>query len=92
MGYKCIDKFTYLHFAVGIVAFFCKISIHVFIAIHIFFEIVENSKYGMAAIRKYLWFWPGGKKTADSRLNIICDIMSACFGWFSAYALEKNEF
>ena len=40
MGYQLFDKYTYLHFAMGIVAYFWNI-------LHTIFEIVENTQMGM---------------------------------------------
>ena len=56
--------------------------------LHTLFETVENTQFGMNFINKYITFWPGGKPTADSFINIIGDTVSAC-GWLSAYLILK---
>ena len=53
MGNKFLDQYTYLHFATGIVAYFFGISIKNWIIIHILFEIIENTKFGMKMINMF---------------------------------------
>ena len=47
MGLKLFDQYTYLHFAVGIIAYFFNISILSWFAIHSIFELVENTNIGI---------------------------------------------
>ena len=61
MGKQLFDKYTYLHFAVGIVTYFWNISFTWMIIIHTLFEILENTPTGIYMIDKYITFWPGGK-------------------------------
>ena len=88
MGKYIFDQYTYLHFAAGIIVYYWGISLPAWICIHYLFEIVENTKYGMNFINKYLPIWPGGKPKADSIINIIGDNIGAIIGWLSAYLLD----
>ena len=89
MGNKFFDQYTYLHFAVGIVVYFWNISFINWIILHTIFEILENTKFGMKIINKYMIFWPGGKPKADNILNNIGDTFGAIIGWLSAYYLDN---
>lgn len=89
MGYQYFDKYTYLHFAVGIVAYFWNISLINWIILHTIFEFLENTQIGMNIINKYIVFWPGGKQKKDTIINNIGDTFSTVFGWLSAYYLNK---
>lgn len=89
MGVRFFDQFTYLHFAVGIIAYFWNISLVYWIVLHIIFEFVENTQIGINIINKYIVFWPGGKPKSDSIMNILGDTLGAVFGWLSAYFLDK---
>ena len=89
MGLKLFDQYTYLHFAVGIIAYFFNISILSWFAIHSIFEIVENTNFGINIINTYLKFWPGGKPYPDTFINIIGDTIGTIIGWLSAYLLDK---
>jgi len=91
MGTKPYDKYTLLHFAVGIIAYFFDITLLSWILLHVIFEIVENSKYGVQFIDTYLTFWPGGKKSSDNIINSLSDIIFSVIGWLVAYLVAKNE-
>jgi hypothetical protein len=88
MGYQTFDQFTYLHFASGIIAYFWGLPIYLWFILHTIFEILENTKFGITFINKYLIFWPGGKPKADSFINIVGDTIGAMIGWISAYYLD----
>lgn len=88
MGNYLFDKFTYLHFASGIIAYFFKIKLSIWILIHTLFEIIENSSFGIYFINKYLFFWPGGKPKSDSLFNSLGDGLGAILGWLSAYFIN----
>ena len=89
MGNQLLDQYTYLHFAVGIIAYFWNISLlHLFI-VHTIFESLENTQIGINIINKYMLFWPGGKSEADSIQNIIGDTIGVIIGWLSAYWLDN---
>jgi hypothetical protein len=84
MGEKFIDKFSLLHFAVGIIFYYFNISLFNSIIIHTLFEIIENSKSGIIFINTKLKFWPGGKPKADTFINSIGDTVFFIFGWIVA--------
>jgi hypothetical protein len=56
--------------------------------IHIIFEVVENSNYGMMIIRN-IKIWPGGKETADTLINNLGDQFYASLGWLLSYYINK---
>lgn len=83
------DQFTYLHFAVGIVAYFWNISLLLWLILHTVFEFLENTEMGINIINRYIVFWPGGKSGPDPFINNIGDTIGAFIGWASAYYLDK---
>jgi len=88
MGKQLFDKYTYLHFAAGIVIYFWGVSLITWIIIHTIFEILENTKMGMHIINRYVTLWPGGKPHSDSLTNSIGDTLGAVIGWISAYLVD----
>tara|TARA_Y100000389_G_scaffold196124_1_gene228517 strand:+ start:1056 stop:1346 length:291 start_codon:yes stop_codon:yes gene_type:complete len=88
MGLLLFDQYTYLHFASGIIAFFWGISLSNWMMLHMFFELVENTKAGLYFINNFS-FWPGGKPYKDSLMNILGDNIGTLLGWLSALAVEK---
>jgi hypothetical protein len=91
MGVRIFDKFTYLHFASGVVAQYFGLSFIEWLLMHTIFEIVENTKHGVYFIDTYLTFWPGGKLASDSFINSVGDTLGALLGWLSA-ALVTHDF
>jgi len=90
MGKKFIDQYSLLHLAVGIVVYFWGISLKNWIIIHMLFEYIENTTYGMMVINTQLkGFWPGGKNYRDSLTNIISDNIFAIMGWVLAYYIDQ---
>jgi len=93
MGNLFADQYSLLHFSVGVIAYFWKISFANWFMIHIIFEILENSQPVMKFVNKYLvdkyYIWPGGKDKADSVINSIGDQTFAMLGWIFAYALDS---
>lgn len=89
MGYRFVDEYTYLHFAVGIVVYFWNISLLNWVILHTIFEFLENTQMGVNIINRYIKFWPGGKPKADTIVNNLGDTFGAVFGWLSAYYLNK---
>ena len=90
MGRTWFDQYSLLHLAVGIVAYFWSISLFMTILIHILFEIIENTQFGMNLINTYFkYWWPGGKSYPDSLLNNITDTIFTGIGWLLAYKLDK---
>ena len=88
MGKYFFDQYTYLHFASGITAYFWGLSLLEWMAFHLVFELIENSKWGIHFINHYLWFWPGGKDSSDTLENIVGDNVGALLGWVSAYIID----
>jgi len=89
MGNQFFDKFSYLHFAVGVVVYYFNISILQWYIIHTIFEFFENTRIGVNFINNYLSFWPGGKPKSDQFINIFGDTVFAMLGWISAYYFTK---
>ena len=89
MGLLVFDQYTYLHFASGIMSYYWGLSLTTWMVIHLLFELIENSQPGINLINTYLFFWPGGKPKADSKMNIVGDNIGAFLGWYSAYLLDK---
>ena len=89
MGRRWFDQYSLLHLAVGIVAYFWSISLFMTILIHILFEIIENTPFGMNLINTYFQhWWPGGKPYPDSLLNNTTDTIFTGIGWLLAYKLD----
>ena len=84
MGTYFVDKYSLLHFAVGILFRFFNINFTISLLLHILFEVVENSKQGVYFIDHYLTFWPGGKQKSDSFINSVGDTVFFALGWFIA--------
>jgi hypothetical protein len=84
MGKDFLDRFSLLHFAVGIVAYFMGVPFWIWAFLQLVFEAVENSGWGIHFISKYLSWWPGGKREPDSLLNSISDILFGSLGWLVA--------
>ena len=84
MGTAIIDKYTILHFSVGIIFRYLGFNLLILLIIHTVFEIVENSKPGMLIINNYFKLWPGGKPAPDSTINSISDIVFSLLGWVIA--------
>ena len=88
MGLNFLDQYSYLHFASGVIVYFFGISLKNWIILHIIFEILENTEYGIHFINTYLTFWPGGKPHSDSIINMTGDTIFSILGWLSAYFLD----
>ncbi len=90
MGYRAIDQYSLLHLSVGVIAYFWSISLFTTIFIHILFEIIENTHFGMNLINTYFQhWWPGGKPYPDNLLNNTTDTIFTALGWLLAYKLDK---
>jgi hypothetical protein len=84
MGVRFTDKFSLLHLASGIVAYYWNMSFAAWFIAHAAFEWIENTQAGMQVIR-CVKLWPGGKTHADSALNRVGDQWYACVGWAIAH-------
>lgn len=90
MGHAFLDPYSLLHFAVGVVAYFWGVSLEAWIGVHILFEVLENTRAGMAFINTMFLGWPGGKPRPDSVLNSVGDTVCAAGGWLAAQALDRR--
>jgi hypothetical protein len=90
MGTYFFDQYSILHMASGIIAYFFGIKLEQWIIIHILFEYVENTSYGINFINLYLKnIWPGGKDKKDTFLNsMVGDNFFAIIGWCIAYYFD----
>lgn len=88
MGKYIFDQYSLLHVATGIIAYFWGISLSNWLIVHLIFEMVENTKFGMHVINQYIRFWPGGKPKADTLTNSLGDQIAAYIGWTMAYHLD----
>jgi hypothetical protein len=87
MGIFFTDKFSLLHLATGIVAYYWSISFVLWFSIHVLYEIIENTTWGMSLINR-ITLWPGGKNKADSLLNQLGDQFYALLGWLIAHVVS----
>ena len=88
MGENTFDRYSFLHFSVGAVAYYWDINLKNLIILHTLFEFLENTVEGIKLINKFK-YWPGGKDKADSPLNILGDTISVILGWFVAYFINN---
>lgn len=84
MGTRFTDKYSLLHFGVGIVIYYWNMSFLVWFLLHALYEYIENTEQGMQMINKF-YFWPGGKDHADSLTNRLGDQFYGMLGWIVAY-------
>jgi len=89
MGLKLIDRFSYLHFSVGVIFYYWDIDLFKSFILHSIFEFIENTNFGMNVINKYITLWPGKKPYADSYINNLGDTIFFILGWISAYIINK---
>lgn len=69
MGQQFADQYSFLHFSVGVVAYFSGVKLGWWLVLHTLFELGENSPAGMQLINR-VGAWPGGKPQPDSMANI----------------------
>jgi hypothetical protein len=81
MGIYFTDKFSLLHFASGIIAYYWNISFIKWFIIHLLFELTENRPTIVKYIDK-IPLWPGGKKSPDLPINSIGDQFYSVLGWW----------
>ena len=84
MGDSLFDKYSFLHFGSGLVAYELGIPKWRWMFFHVVFEMAENTEEGMRFINTNLTWWPGGKTRADHLINIVGDNLSAYLGWVVA--------
>jgi hypothetical protein len=88
MGMKFFDRYSFLHFCVGVILSYFNINLIYSIILHTIFEYIENTQVGMRLIRNFT-IWPGGKSTADSLTNNIGDTVFFVLGWIVASLVQK---
>ena len=88
MGIHFTDKYSLLHFASGIIAYYWGMSFILWFIIHLLFEYAENTKLGMKIINK-IKIWPGGKEKSDTILNRIGDQFYGLLGWIFTFFILK---
>lgn len=89
MGTNWIDQYSLLHFSVGVIAYFWSMNLLTLIIIHIIFEYVENTKFGIKFINNYfIRWWPGGKEFPDNTINSISDTLFSILGWYVSYLVN----
>ena len=93
MGYNMFDQYSFLHFCVGAFFYYWQVPFNVALAMHILFEIVENTPQGMRFInstfvREGMFGWPGGKDKSDLGINMVGDNISFALGWYVARSLD----
>ena len=96
MGDIIVDKYSFLHFIIGILFYAINIDFSSTFLLHTLIELIENSAKGIIFIDTYLPFWPGGKRKADTMINTISDTILNMFGWGfgkilkSVYKIKKS--
>lgn len=88
MGRLFVDQYSFLHYAVGVIAYFFDIEFAITIILHIIFEVIENRPWMIHFINRHLTAWPGGKPYADSVKNSVGDTLFTGLGWYSAMLLD----
>ena len=88
MGDIIVDKYSFLHFIVGILFYAININFSSTFLLHTLIELIENSAKGIIFIDTYLPFWPGGKRKADTMINTISDTIINMLGWGAAKMLK----
>ena len=93
MGYQAFDQYSLLHFSIGTLAYFWSIPLWLGLLVHVIFEYIENTNYGVYFINKYiidtgLFNWPGGKYISDEFVNTMADNTIFAIGWIVAYWLD----
>ena len=83
------DRYTYLHFAGGIIAHYWGFSLFEWFIVHLLLDIIERTYIGKNAIKWIIRFWPvKADETLETYQNIIGDNISAIAGWCSAYLID----
>jgi hypothetical protein len=88
MGIRFSDKYSLLHFATGIIAYYWSVPFMAWFIIHLLYEYLENTTNGMFLINK-ISMWPGGKERADSIINSIGDQFYGLLGYALAYYIVR---
>jgi hypothetical protein len=89
MGEKIIDRYSLLHFAVGIIMYFLGFSFVSQAVLHSTFEFIENQPFMVNFIDQQLTWWPGGKQKPDAFINSVSDVCWGSLGWLVAYIFSS---
>ena len=94
MGYLLLDQYSLLHFSVGVIAYFWNFRFLTAFGIHLSFEIIENTQFGIKFLNKYFpkggfFRWPGDKIAPDSLANFIGDNSIFAFGYLLSQLLDN---
>ncbi len=84
MGTQFFDQYSLLHASAGVIVYFSGVPLWFWNVMHIIFEVVENTPFGMKFINAYFPFWPGGKRHSDTITNRVGDVISGYIGWMLA--------
>jgi len=86
MGVYFTDQFSLLHFAAGIVAYYWKISFLWWFGLHLLYEWITNTEWGIYFINHYTP-WPWGHLHRDTLTNQMGDHVYGLVGWIVGYAV-----
>ena len=88
MDQPLFDQYSLIHFAVGVLLFFARISFVLATLTHATISLLYNNETGYEAIRRFAFWWPGSKRP-DSAFNIVGDNISFMSGWLFASAVDS---
>ena len=88
MGQTLFDRYSYWHVLAGIIAQLLGVNFWTWHLIHMLFESLENTSWGIWVINHYLSWWPGGKTAPDTLINSVGDLLSGSIGWLIAFHLK----
>lgn len=84
MGVYFTDQFSLLHLSVGIVVYFWKISFWNWFWLHLLYEWISNTEWGIYVINNYIpWQW--GHQRRDTLVNMAGDQVYGLVGWIVGY-------
>ena len=87
---KIFDRYTYLHFAAGIIAYYWGFTFVEWIVFHLFLDIFERTEFGKKVLQFFIRIWPGREQNVlESYYNVLGDSASAALGWGSAYLIDN---
>lgn len=89
MGIYFTDNFSLLHFSSGIIAYYWGIGFIHWFLLHLIYEVLQNTSWGIWFINNIVTLWPGGKLDYDSYINTIGDQTYGMLGWvFTHYFIK----
>ena len=81
MGDLIFDGYSLLHIITGVILFLLGIDFKTTLILHLLFETIENSPWGISILQQ-IPIWPGGKDRPDDLINMLGDTISAGLGWY----------